>query len=461
MLTAAQFREQVRENRERFARGERMALTVRKAKLTHLLEAFTGRRELFLSALHADLGKSEFEALSCEFYPALAALQYTRRRFWNWVSPRSVWPSLLSFPARAEIVPEPYGQALVVGAWNYPLLLALEPLIGAIAAGNPVMLKVPEAAGATARALDALISEIFSPSEAAVLGEELTLETILHERFDTIFFTGGESAGKMVAAAAARNLTPCTLELGGKSPVVVTAKADLKTAAKRIVWGKFLNAGQTCVAPDYVLVEQSVKAELLNRMADCVHAFFGPDPLTNPAYPRIVNSAHFQRLVPLLAAGRLVTGGEHNADSCKIAPTILDGITLEDPVMEREIFGPILPVLPVSSATEAAAIINRRPRPLALYLFSRSRRECRELLAHTTSGGVAVNDTVLQLMNPRLPFGGVGASGHGAYHGKYTFDTFTHYRPVMRQSSWFDLPFRYPPFPAWRTALMRFLTGNH
>ena len=460
MFDLEQFRRQLAENRRQFEEGGRLAPAQRRTRLRALRAALLGRRDLLVSALNADLGKSEFEALETEFLPVLWSLNYTLRHFRSWTRVRRVPVAALNWPARGVLRPEPFGQVLVVGAWNYPLLLALEPVIGAVAAGNRVVLKSAEACGATARALEALLAEIFPPEEVMVLGDEAGLPEVLNEHFDYIFFTGGEEMGRKVAAAAAAQLTPVTLELGGKSPAIVCADADLAVAARRIAWGKFLNAGQTCVAPDYVLVHHAVKDELLRELARAVHRFYGEAPLENPEYPRIVNPRHFERLLPLLAQGRLVTGGEHNREACKIAPTILDGIGLEDPVMEREIFGPILPVLEFTGLDEALAIVNRRPRPLALYCFTRNRRDRAKILEQTSSGGVVVNDVVMHLMNPAMPFGGVGASGYGHYHGRYTVETFTHYRPVLIRSNCFDLPFRYPPFAAWRTALLRWLSRN-
>lgn len=457
MMNLAGFREQLAKNRTFFDTGNRIAPKVRRARLLLLKKLLIQRRELFVNALNADLGKSEFEALETEFLPLLWSLKSTLRHLRRWTKPRRIRVSAACLPGRGVLRPEPYGQVLVVGAWNYPLLLAMEPLIGAVAAGNQVVFKPAEIAGATARALDALLADVFPPEELLVLGDSVPLPEVLPEKFDYIFFTGGETAGRMVAEAAARNLTPVTLELGGKSPAIVLEDADLEVAARRIVWGKFLNAGQTCVAPDYVLAHHAIRQKLVLALGREVRHFYGDAPAENPDYPRIVNIKHFERLLPLLAAGRVNAGGEHRKDVCKIAPTVLDGIHENDPVMEREIFGPILPVLTFGTLDEAIARVNARSRPLALYCFTKNRAHYREILNRTSSGGAAVNETVMQLVSPSMPFGGIGASGMGAYHGRRTFDTFTHYRPVLIRPTWLDMPFRYPPFRAWRTALLRLL----
>jgi aldehyde dehydrogenase (NAD+) len=353
---------------------------------------------------------------------------------------------LIAWPARAFVRPEPLGIALVIGPWNYPLQLLLSPLIGAMAAGCCAVLKPSEFAPHTAAAIERLIGSNY-PAEylTVAIGGRDVAEALLLEKFDAIFFTGGTRAGREVMAAASRHLTPVTLELGGKSPCIVCADTPLQAAARRIVWGKFMNAGQTCVAPDFILADRRILNPLVQAMKMAIQEFYGSDPRKSPSYGRIVNRRHVERLAALLADGRIVHGGRHDLADLYVEPTLLTEVPAGAPVMQEEIFGPILPVLEFEELHEALALLQHRPTPLALYLFTRDRAVQNRVLASTRSGGVCINDTVLHMIGKGLPFGGLGDSGMGAYHGRASFDCFTHRRPVLRRTFALDLPLRYPP----------------
>lgn len=438
-----------------FTRG----VNFRQAALDKLFNAVKAASPALLAALHADLGKSEFEARASELSMALDDIGFMRRHVAAFAARQRAGVSKYNFPAKGYIYPEPYGSALIFSAWNYPLQLLMGPLAAAIAAGNCVALKTSEHAPATAEAIAQIIARIFEPQYVAVVhGPARVAHELLAEKFDYIFFTGSSAVGKTVMRAAAEHLTPVTLELGGKCPCIVDADADLELAARRIVWGKFLNAGQTCVAPDYLYAHASIKDELLERMRLCVRKFYGEDPAASPDYPRIVNEQHFHRLTALLGRGRTVCGGEHERASRYIAPTIIDGVSKDDPIMREEIFGPLLPVMQFEEIHAVIDFINSRPKPLALYYFSAGGGHQKLLIARTQAGGMCINDTVAHLLNSAMPFGGIGESGMGAYHGRAGFDTFTHYKPVMVKAGWLDLPLRYPPFSAWKLKALRWLT---
>ncbi len=441
--------------REYFNSGATRDARRRRELLFKLERELVARRERFVAALAEDLGKAPVETLMTEFLPALTAIRMLRRKLLRWSRPRRAATSLLNFPSRGWLVPEPFGLALVISTWNYPLLLALEPLAGAIAAGNCAVLVPAPPSHATGAELAELIKACFPPEHATVIHGHPN--ELARQDFDYIFFTGGSRAGAKIAAIAGERLIPATLELGGKSPCIVTEHADLKLAARRIAWGKFINAGQTCVAPDYLVVAPRIKDELMRRLRDAIRDFYGDNPQESADYGRIVNGVHFERLSRLLAEGRLIAGGERDERDRYIAPSIVDQVGWDSPVMAEEIFGPILPVLELESLEQTLETIRRRPRPLALYLFSASRREQELVVTATSSGAVAINDTVMQMANPSMPFGGVGASGYGAYHGRRTFETFCHLKPVMKRANFLDWPLRYPPFDRFREKLLRFL----
>ena len=429
-----------------FSKGETLDPSVRKQYLKNLQSEIRKREKDICSALYTDLRKSEFESRTTETGIILEELASVLRNLKRYAAPRRVSVSMLNFPAKGIIRPEPYGNVLIFSAWNYPFHLLFAPLLGAVAAGNCVILKPAEQAPATAEIARKIIEAVFPAEYVAVCcgGHDLTNE-LLAEPFDYIFYTGGPCGAKIVARAAAEHFTPTTLELGGKSPCIVDVDAKIDLAAKRIVWGKFLNAGQTCVAPDYILVHKAVQRELVERLKYWIRRFYGEDPEQSGDYPRIISNAHCERLAALLADSEILAGGTICPEKKYAEPTLLRPLSEDAPVMRQEIFGPLLPILAIESLDEAIAFVARRPKPLALYYFSNGLRNLEKLLTHTSSGGVAVNETVTHIINPELPFGGVGASGHGSYHGKKSFDTFTHFKSVMIKSNRVDPPLRYPP----------------
>lgn len=437
-----------------FESGRTRNLASRIAALQELKAAIVRQEQALCEALAADLGKPPLEAAIAETAVVIREIDHACRHLRQWAAPQKVKTSLLNFPARAAIRPEPLGVALVIGPWNYPLQLMFGPLIGALAAGNCALLKPSELASHTAAAVSRLVAEIFDPRHVAVAtGGPEVVQALLRERFDSIFFTGSARVARLVMAAAARHLTPVTLELGGKSPAIVDADADLAVAAKRILWGKCFNAGQTCVAPDYLLVHANVKDELLRRMTGQITEFFGPDPRQSPDFARIINRAHFERLVAYLGEGDIVAGGQHDAAERYLAPTILDRVSREAAVMQEEIFGPILPVMTFSDEDDLVEQVARHPTPLALYYFSCDPEKQRRIPARIPFGGGCVNDTLVHLVEHNLPFGGVGSSGLGRYHGRASFETFSHRKGVLNRGTWFDLPLRYPPYAGKLTRL--------
>ena len=416
-------------------------------RLARALEAHEG--EVF-TALASDLGKPEVEAYF-ELVAVRQEIALVRRHLRRWMAPKRVPVPVSLLPGRAEVIPEPLGCVLLIGPWNYPFLLSLQPLVSALAAGNTAVLKPSEHAPATAALLERLVGSAFEPSAVqVVLGDGTAAAALLQERFDHIFFTGGERVGRLVMAAAAQHLTPVTLELGGKSPAVVLNNADLTITSRRLVWGKCLNAGQTCIAPDYLLVQRGVAAPLIEKLRARINQCFGDDPLTSPDLASIVNGAQFERLQGLLQGaqerGQVLCGGQSDAGSRRMAPTLIRVESFDDPLMAEELFGPLLPVLEVDDLQQAMGWINARPKPLALYLFSSSGEAQRHLLEGTSSGGVCLNDVVMQVSVPELPFGGVGNSGMGSYHGEAGFQTFSHRRSVLRRPFQLDVPLRYPPY---------------
>jgi aldehyde dehydrogenase (NAD+) len=419
------------------------------------------REAEFAAALQADLGKCRTEAWCTEIGVLAGEIDYVGTRLRRWLRPEKVRAPLVTQPARATVVREPLGVVLIIAPWNYPLNLSLFPLIGAIAAGNCAVIKPSEHAAATADALARWLPEYLDGDcFEVVLGGPAETQALLQERFDHIFYTGGAAVGRIVLEAAARHLTPVTLELGGKSPCLVDADADLIVTARRIVWSKFLNAGQTCVAPDYLLVHERIEGELLEALVQQIRAFYGDNPQESSDYGRIVNERHHRRLTALLDAGEVVTGGQADAATRYLAPTILKNVPPKAPVMQEEIFGPVLPVFRVRDFDEAIDFVNARPRPLALYAFSANRDRCQQVIDRTQSGSVCINDGVLQLAVPELPFGGIGPSGMGAYHGRHTLETFSHRKAVLVRSTRLDLALRYPPYTERKFRWLRRLIGG-
>lgn len=440
--------------RQFFRSGVTLNISRRKEMLRALLREMERREEDLLAALHADLGKAPFEGYMTELGMVREEIRFHLKHLDHWARDKRVPTPLSQFPARSIRHPEPYGVVLIMAPWNYPIQLSLEPLIGAISAGNCAVLKPSAYAPACSHALKELISACLPDNWVTVVeGGRAENQALLEQPFDYIFFTGSVAVGRHVMEMAARNLTPVTLELGGKSPVIVTADADLPLAARRIIFGKLLNAGQTCVAPDYLLVERSVQEKLTELLQQEIIHFLGQTPLEHPDYPRIVNEKHLHRLEGLLTGGRVVCGG--TVKDGRIAPTLMDQLEPDAPVMQEEIFGPILPILPFDTLEEAMDFVAKRPKPLALYLFSRDKGVQKKVLTRLSFGGGCLNDTIVHLTSPHLPFGGVGASGMGSYHGKASFATFTHVKSILIRGSWPDLTLRYHPYSDKKERLLR------
>lgn len=432
--------------RRYFDGGNTRPTVWRKQQLRRLREGLVAAESQLLDALHTDLRKPRQEAYASELGLVLAEIDHAVRHLGRWVRPGRRRVPWLAWPARAHLVSEPRGVCCIIAPWNYPVLLSLAPLVGAMAAGNCAVVKVSEFAPATARGLADLLDRLF-PSQyiAVVQGEAEVSRHLLQQPTDSIFFTGGTAVGRQVMAAAAAHLTPVTLELGGKCPCLVCDDADLELTARRIAWGKFLNAGQTCLAPDYVLAHASRVEPLIEAMRRVIERFYGPDPRSSADYGRIVNHRHFARLGAMLDTGRIVVGGQADAEDLYIAPTVVIDVPMNSPMMRDEIFGPILPVLPFHDLTEALSIIRKQASPLAVYLFTRDRSTQRKFIGQTRSGSVCVNDTVVQAAGCDLPFGGVGDSGMGRCHGKASFDCFSYPRTIMQRRTWVDPAARYPP----------------
>ena len=426
--------------------GATRSVGFRRDMLEKLERAVVSRERELLSALREDLGKAPYESYACEVGMTLAELRCAKSHLTRWAAPKGRPSPMALFPAKSRVVADPYGVALIMSPWNYPVQLTLVPLISALAAGNCAVVKPSAYAPACSAVLKALFSDIFPREYAAVVeGGRAENSALLEERFDYIFFTGSTEVGRTVMRAAAEFLTPVTLELGGKSPVIIGEDADLKLAARRLAWGKFLNAGQTCVAPDHVWVPEGMRDALVEELGKQIRALYGENPLESPDLPKIVNEKHFNRVNGLIQREKTAIGGKSDPVTRRIEPTVLVDVTETDAVMGDEIFGPVLPILTYTDLEELLARQQQKPRPLALYLFTRDRRAEERILRMVPSGGVCVNDTVVHLANPNVPFGGVGASGMGACHGKAGFDTFTHYRTVVRRGA-LDLPVRYPPY---------------
>ena len=431
-------------------------LDMRRVQLERIKRLLTEREDELAQALASDLGKSPFEAYSTEVGFALNEVDYFLKNLKQWAKPRKVPLPMNLRPGTAVVRPEPLGCVLIIAPWNYPVQLTLVPLIAAIAAGNTAVIKPSEVAPATAEVLATLIPKYLDPNAVQVVtGGVPETTALLDEPWDHVFYTGNGTVGRIVMKAAAEHLTPVTLELGGKSPAIVTANANLAVSARRIAWGKFTNAGQTCVAPDYVLVDRSVASGLLAELSTTITAFYGDDPQQSD-YGRIVNEKHFERLTALLdGAGTVAHGGSHDAADRYIAPTVLTDVDLTAPIMQDEIFGPLLPIITYESLDEAIRFVTERPKPLALYPFTDDRDEADELIDRTTAGGVTVNHTLMHLGVPELPFGGVGPSGIGAYHGRHGFDLFSHLKSVLRRRSNPDPSLTYPPYTGFKAKLLR------
>ena len=412
-----------------------------------------------IQALHEDLHKSPFEAFSTEIGLVLKEIKHHIKHVKQWQRPEKKLTPFLFFPSKSNIFKEPYGLALIIAPWNYPFQLLFSPLVGAISAGNCVVLKTSPSAPATAKVMDSIISACFSPDYVSIFhGNREMNQLLLSQRFDYIFYTGSPAVGKVVMKAAAEHLTPITLELGGKSPCIVDKNADIRTAARRIMWGKTINAGQTCIAPDYLFVHKSIKNTFITALQEAVHMMFGDNPQAAPDYPRIVSPTAMQRLIGYIDKGNIVFGGRYDLADKYIEPTVVDNLTADAGLLSEEIFGPIFPLMTFDDIQEVITYINEREKPLALYFFSKDKQAVHKILGQTSSGSVCINDTIIYVANHRLPFGGVGNSGMGAYHGKYSFDTFTHKKATVVSSFSVDFPIKYPPYKGKFEKFKRFLS---
>ncbi len=430
-----------------FSSGQTKKVSFRVEKLKTLRKAIVENEERISDALKKDLNKSAYESYMTEIGLILNEIRHVIKNIKSWVKPVKVKTPLIHLLSTSYVYPEPYGITLIISPWNFPFQLALAPLIGSIAAGNCAVLKPSRYSPNTTAIIAEIIAKHFEKKYISVVkGDEETSKALLAERFDYIFFTGSVNVAKLLMEAAAKHLTPLTLELGGKSPCIVDREVNIDLAAKRIVSGKFINAGQTCIAPDYLMVHKAVKGELLDHIQKYIIQFYRPQPQSSPDYPRIINDRHFERLTRFLSNGDILFGGKTDRESLYISPTLLDNITWQDPVMQEEIFGPFLPVMDYENLSEVVSAVNAHPKPLALYFFSNNKKHQKQILEEISFGGGCINDTLLHFSNPYLPFGGVENSGMGSYHGKAGFDTFSHRKSILKNHRPFDLPLRYPPY---------------
>jgi aldehyde dehydrogenase (NAD+) len=446
----------VRRARHVFDTGVTRPMSWRMERLRAMRQLLVDGEADLLEALHADLRKPDIEGWATDIAVTIGEIDFTLKHLRRWMRPERVRLPLASRPGSGRIVREPLGVALVIAPWNYPVQLLFEPMAAAISAGNTVVGKPSELAPNVATAASRLIDHFLADDSVGLVQGGVDETTVLLEqRFDHILYTGNGRVARVVMAAAARHLTPVTLELGGKSPAIVAADADIATAAKRIAWGKFLNAGQTCIAPDHVLVDASVEAEFTDALVEAIGTFYGADPKVSPDYARIVNAGHLRRLEKYLGDGEVVTGGQVDADDLYVAPTVLRSVEPDAAVMTDEIFGPVLPIVAVNGIGDAIDRVNAGDKPLALYVFTKSRPTADRVLTSTSSGGACVNHVVYHVTAPQLPFGGVGPSGMGAYHGKAGFEVFSHRRSVLTKPTWVDPPVAYPPFTARKKSLIK------
>ncbi|MFV0413099.1 MAG: aldehyde dehydrogenase [Oscillospiraceae bacterium] len=448
--------ELVAKQRAFFAKGETKEINFRLNALKKLQLEIRLREKEIAAALQQDLGKHPFEGYMAEIGLTLEELSFIAQKLPRWAKDKKVKTGVANFPGKSFIHYEPYGVALIMAPWNYPFLLSLAPLIGAVAAGNCAVLKPSAYAPATSGVIRALVESCFAPGHVAVVeGGRAENSALMEQRFDYIFFTGSVEVGKLVMQKAAANLTPVSLELGGKSPCIVDETADIELAGRRIAFGKFLNAGQTCIAPDYLLVQQSVKQPLLEAIQRATEGFFGEEALQSPELPKIVNQKHFDRLCGLLQSGEVFFGGQTNAETLQIAPTVLTGVLPGSPIMQEEIFGPLLPVLTFDVPGTAISFVNSREKPLALYLFSNSKETQQQVLQQCSFGGGCINDTVMHIASTYMGFGGVGHSGMGNYHGVRSFKTFSHEKSILKKGTWLDVKLRYHPYTKFKSSVVK------
>jgi aldehyde dehydrogenase (NAD+) len=425
----------------------RTEINYRKQCLTKLLHAIEENENEIANALYKDFKKSEFEAYLTETFIVISELKHIIKNINKWAKPKMVLPSVLNFPSLDYVYKEPYGKVLIISPWNYPFQLAVSPAIAAIAAGNSVTIKPSELTPNTSALIAKIFSNLFEKNHVEVIqGGIETSQDLLAKRWDYIFFTGSVNVGKIVAKAASNNLTPVTLELGGKNPCIIDKNCDLDIAAKRLVWGKFVNAGQTCIAPDYLIVEKSIKENLIQKLINEIEVSYSINQQQSADYPRIISKKNWERLVNFTKEQNIVYGGQHDENELFLSPTLIDEPSLESPVMQEEIFGPILPILTYEHKNDIEQIVQKFEKPLALYVFSNDKNFSEELINKFSFGGGCVNDTLIHFANNRLPFGGVGFSGIGAYHGKLSFDIFSHQKAIVKKATWLDIKLRYAPY---------------
>ncbi|MGE4233947.1 MAG: aldehyde dehydrogenase [Bacteriovoracia bacterium] len=445
--------------RDFFDAGRTRDLEFRLRALDALKKAVLEHEGSILDAALRDMGKPSFEAFASEIFLVLEEINYAKKNLRTWAQPKKVQTSILALFSKSEIHAEPLGQILVIAPWNYPFQLSLTPLVSAIAAGNCVIVKPSEISENSSRVIHKLISEAFEPEfVTCVEGGVSETQELLKEHFNHIFFTGSTGVGKKIYEAAAKTLSPVTLELGGKSPCIVDKNTDLRIAAKRIVWGKFFNVGQTCVAPDYLVVHKSIKDKFVSACIHQIEEFFGKNPQESPEYGRIINKTHFDRLKNLTKDCKIIYGGKFDEEDRYISPTLVEGANPEAPIMQQEIFGPLLPILTFETFQDLMITIRNQPDPLSLYVFTSDSEFEKKVLSLIPFGGGCVNDTLMHLNSTQLPFGGRGTSGIGAYHGRTGFGLFSHQKGILKAPRRFDLPIRYAPYKEWKTKLLRMLT---
>ncbi len=456
-MTEQEINSLVTRQRKFFQTGATLPVSVRITALRGLYTAIVKYENEIHDALKKDLGKSGFESYMCETGLVLEEISYMLKHIRRFAGEKRVRTPLAQFHSRSFKKPSPYGVTLIMSPWNYPFMLTLSPLVDALAAGNTAVVKPSAYSPNTSEILRKILSQCFDPQYVAVVtGGRAENTCLLREHFDYIFFTGSQTVGKEVMRNAAEYLTPVTLELGGKSPCIVDQTADIRLAARRIVFGKYLNCGQTCVAPDYIYCHRSVKDSLVKEIQRQIQLQYGEEPLHNPDYGKIINKKHFDRILGLIEEKKIVHGGNSDRDTLRIEPTVLDNVTFADPVMQEEIFGPLMPVLVFDNLDEAITRINAMPHPLALYFFTSDKAAAKDVTSRCGFGGGCINDTIIHLATTEMGFGGFGESGMGAYHGKTGFDTFSHYKSIVDKKTWIDLPMRYQPYRKMHEKMVRF-----
>ncbi|MCT4543433.1 MAG: aldehyde dehydrogenase [Vallitalea sp.] len=449
-------KELVENQRRYFLKHETKDITFRKKQLQKLKMAIHKYEKQLYDGLNKDFRKSEFETYETELGMALEEITYTIKHLSKWAKPKKRPTPLAHFKSSSKIYSEPYGVVLIMSPWNYPFLLTISPLIGAMAAGNCVVIKTSRYVPNTSSVIKKMIEDFFDAGYITVVeGGRDVNQALLAEKFDYIFFTGSPTVGKIVMESGAKNLTPVTLELGGKSPCIVDNTANIKIAAKRIIWGKLVNCGQTCVAPDYILAHKDIKDKLIKELIKVINEYYGENIYESPDLPRIINEKHYKRLAGLINKDKVIFGGETIEKDNYIEPTIMDNVTWEDSVMQEEIFGPLIPVLEFDNTKEVITLLNSKPKPLALYYYSTNKQNIQEVLKKVSYGGGCVNDTLVHLANINMPFGGVGNSGMGGYHGIDSFRTFSHFKSVLTKAMWIDIDVRYPPYTKKKLNLIK------